>query len=446
MRSQPFIHLETVNLHGACEHRAKLGDNRKEHVRYVDSVNQPPPEPFRQTMTRLISIILTCLLVSSCATRLPALPVEYAKRLPWGAVDPDSGLTVGIDHSIQKMGSGQMPPDTDGDGKPNYTLLLVSGGGAKGAFGAGVLKGWSELGSRPDFTIVTGVSTGALMSTWVFLGSDQDPALQRFYTRTSNAQIFRRRNILSAMFGDSILDTTPLHNTLAAAIDESMLDAVAAEYRRGRRLYVASTDLDNNRLVVWDLGAIAASGHPDRLKRYHDALIASASIPVGFPPVYFSIDVDGQRYSQMHVDGGAVANFLLTGFILDRQKAMAAAPVNQDTVNADLYLLLNNQLTPQAPTRPVNPTLVSIAAAASWATSWSAQTSQMVRAYRAANGIGMGFHLAGIPDDYDGPLPIVGFVPDEMQALFEFGQSRAKSAGFWLQAPPGIDPREHPDD
>jgi predicted acylesterase/phospholipase RssA len=389
---------------------------------------------------RVLLVILS--LLTACASRPPPLPPDYAWSLPWGAVSPETGSTVGMADGFGHVGHGVLPADLDDDGRPNYSLLLISGGGAKGAFGAGVLKGWSEEGSRPEFSVVTGVSTGALMASWAFLGSHYDDELEYFYTELTDAKIFRRRNRLLALFGDSLLDTKPLRQTIAGAVDAGLLDEVAGEYRKGRRLYIASTDLDHTRLVVWDLGAIAASDRPGKLERYREAGRAAASIPVAFPPVYFPVEVDGQEFSQMHVDGGAVANFFMTSFILDRQRALLPTGMDRRDVDIDIYLLVNGHLQPSHQPEPISPHVLPIALAASWATSWSAQTNQLVRAYRAATGIGAGFHLAGVPEDYDGALPMTSFDPEVTVPLFRYGESLARKGELWLSEPPGIDWRE----
>lgn len=403
---------------------------------------EPPEES--SPMNRLIGV-LAVILLSACASRPEPLPHAHAWALPWGAVDPDTGRSVGIGEALADAGRGQVPPDTDGNGRANYSALIISGGGAKGAFGAGVLKGWAEAGERPDFTIVTGVSTGALMATWAFLGPRYDGELERFYTQTTDAQIFSRKALVGVPFGSSLLDTGPLRRTIASVVDERLLAEVAREYHKGRRLYVASTDLDNGRLVVWDMGAIAASDRPDRLERYREALRASASIPIGFPPVYFPVEVDGREYSQMHVDGGAVANLFLTGYVLDRQRALARPGLRRKDVDIDLYLLVNSHLLPQAQGEGTAPGLISIAMASSWATSWSAQTNQLVRAYQAAKGMDAGFHVVGIPGDYAGELPLSSFEPEVMTPLFRFGESLGRGGGFWLSEPPGINWRERVD-
>jgi hypothetical protein len=396
-----------------------------------------------QLVMRALIVLLSLAIMTGCATRPKPLPEEHAWTLPWGAVDPDTGITVGLDGDIADAGRGRLPEDFDGDGRPDFAALIISGGGAKGAFGAGILKGWSASGRRPEFTIVTGVSTGALMATWAFLGPDYDQPLEHFYTHTTDDQVFTRKSLLLAPFSDSLLDTEPLRRTIAEAVDQRLLDEVAREYREGRRLYVASTDLDNRRLVVWDLGAIAASDRADRVERYREALRASASIPVGFSPVYFPIEIEGEAYGQMHVDGGAVANLFMTGFILDRQRKLLPAGIERGAVDIDFYVLVNSYLLPQPEGEPVAPSLISISTAAAWATSWSAQTDRLVRAYQGARGMGAGFHLVGIPDDYPGELPLASFDPATMTPLFRYAETMGSSGAFWLAEPPGIDWREH---
>ena len=219
------------------------------------------------------------------------------------------GTTVANDHAVV---------DTDQDGVPNISVLGLSGGGSNGAFAAGLLSGWTESGDRPEFKVVTGVSTGALIATFAFLGPEYDDALGQLYTTITDDQIFRRRGPLSVLFDDSLRSTSPLRETVARWISPAVLERVAAEHRKGRRLYVATTNLDGNRLVAWDLGEIAASNRADRLQRYHDVLIASSAVPVAFPPVYFPVTVDETQYFQMHVDGGASANIFLCGFYVRR--------------------------------------------------------------------------------------------------------------------------------
>lgn len=310
------------------------------------------------------ALVVVAVLLSACATRPPPLPHESYEALPWGAIDVhahdakvDSRYSRGLSRAL----------NTETGRRPRYALLSLSGGGAKGAFGAGLLCGWTKHGTRPNFKVVTGVSTGALMATFVFLGSKYDRELERFYTTTTNADIMTRHRF--GAFGDSMADSAPLCKTIARFVDEEVLEVVAAEHRKGRRLYVATTDLDGNRLVVWDLGAIATSQHPERLDRYRDVLLASASIAIVFPPVYFPVEVDGRRYWQMHVDGGAITNVFFSGFMLDVQREIEHENIKQGA-QVDYYIIMNGELEPGPLQEPIKPNLFSIATAFTWSTSW----------------------------------------------------------------------------
>jgi hypothetical protein len=341
----------------------------------------------------------------------------------------DSRLSPGLSRAL----------NTETGRRPRYALLSLSGGGAKGAFGAGLLCGWTENGTRPNFKVVTGVSTGALMATFVFLGSKYDRELERFYTTTTNADIMTRYRF--GAFGDSMADSAPLRKTIARFVDEEVLELVAAEHHKGRRLYVATTDLDGNRLVVWDLGAIATSRHPERLQRYRAVLLASASIPIVFPPVYFPVEVDGKRYWQMHVDGGAITNVFFSGFMLDVQREIERENIKHGA-QVDYYIIMNGELEPGPLQEPIEPNLFSIATAFTWSTTWASQVNTLVRLYRAARGIGIGFHLAGIPEDYAGAVPTTSFDPKRMSALFRYAKGLAARGYPWLTAPPGLGRRE----
>jgi hypothetical protein len=356
--------------------------------------------------------------------------------LPWGAIDARS-YDAAADARLLRSPSPALPSKRAG--LPRYALLALSGGGAKGAFGAGLLCGWTKAGTRPQFKVVTGVSTGALMATFAFLGSKYDRELERFYTTTTNSDVMTRRWF--GAFNTSVADTAPLREMIARFIDERVLEAVAAEHRKGRRLYVATTDLDGNRLVIWDLGAIAASKHPARLNRYRNVVLASASIPMVFPPVYFPVDVDGKRYWQMHVDGGVIANVFFSGFMLDVQRYNERANIKHGA-QVDLYIIMNGDLKPEPLPQPIKPNLFSIATAFSYSTSWSSQIGTVTRLYRAAHGIGIGFHLAGIPEDYPGAVPTTSFDPKRMRKLFHYAEDLAASGYPWLKAPPGLNWRE----
>ncbi len=185
-----------------------------------------------------------------------------------------------------------------------HNYLAISGGGANGAFGVGLLMGWTATGERPEFSMVTGVSTGALTAPFAFLGSDYDDEMKEVYTSTTTDDIAEERNLLSAALGDSVADTAPLKTLIARYIDTEMIDAIAWEHQRGRRLFIGTVNLDAGRSVIWNIGAIAASDHPQRISLIQELLRASAAIPVAFPPVMITVEAEGKQYDEMHVDGG----------------------------------------------------------------------------------------------------------------------------------------------
>jgi hypothetical protein len=203
---------------------------------------------------------------------------------------------------------------------PEVQLLAVSGGGENGAFGAGLLCGWSEHGTRPVFELVTGVSTGALTAPFAYLGSSYDPKLRIVYTGLAPSDVLRKRFFTAALFDDAMADNSPLFNTISIYLNESMLAALAKSYDDGRLLFIGTADLDAQQPVIWNIGAIAKSGHPRALDTIRRILLASAAIPGAFPPTLFDVTLDGVAHQELHVDGGAFAQAFLYPAGLTRQR------------------------------------------------------------------------------------------------------------------------------
>jgi predicted patatin/cPLA2 family phospholipase len=392
---------------------------------------------------RVVLVALLALVaVSGCATRPVPLPKDTVSALPWGAIDERNYDIEAEAREAREATALDTAKsfDPDGDGRPNYALLALSGGGSRGAFGAGILTGWTKRGSRPEFKVVTGVSTGALMATPVFLGPKYDAELVRFYTSTTDKDVFSGPSYFDALFGVSVMNTAPLQRTLRERLPDAMIDEVAAAHRKGRRLYVGTTDLDGNRLVIWDMGAIAASGRPDRYERYRQVLLASASIPVAFPPVYFPVEVGGKRYYQMHVDGGASANIFFTGFMLKLQAAIERERIGTLRPQVDFYAILNGPLEPSPLSEAISPTVFAIASGMLWTTSWSAQLSQLGVMYAATQQLGIGYHIVGLPPDYPDPPPVATFDPPRMVKLLQYGESLWEHGEPWRTKPPAFLP------
>jgi len=314
----------------------------------------------------------------------------------------------------------------------NVTILALSGGSDDGAFGAGLLNAWSEMGSRPEFTTVTGVSTGALSAAFAFLGSDYDDELRKIYGGFPQKSIFRLRNWLSILPKASVADSAPLAKLIAQFVDEELLADVAREHRRGRRLVVQTSHLDAQRAVIWDLGAIAASGAPNAIDVFRKALLASASVPVAFPPVLFEVEVDGQVYDEMHADGGVISqSTTLTSWQMDISEEVSQRRDKPSTIS--LYIVRNSKITPEAQT--VDYGLVDIAGRSISTLLKSQGIGDLLSAYAAARIRGADFYATWIGDDFvhDHPDP---FDPGYMRALFDYGYNLMKSGNAWARKPP----------
>jgi len=314
------------------------------------------------------------------------------------------------------------------------SALVLSGGGANGAFGAGFLNGWTEAGTRPTFKLVTGISTGALIAPYAFLGSDYDAELEEAFTTVTNKDIYRFRSPFTVLKKDSLTHTDPLALKLEEVIDDDMLRAIATEHRRGRRLFVGTTNLDAQRLVVWNMGAIAASGRPGSLDLFRKVLLASASIPVAFPPVYFEVEVDGKRFDEMHVDGGVIAEFFLWGAMVDIVDARQKLQIDADQRSqASIYIIRNSQI--DAATEQVEPKLIDIASRSMITVLKSVAMGDLIRIWALAERDGVDFNYVGIPPEH-AESDASTFDPSDMRRLFELGRAMALDPNPWRKEPP----------
>ena len=318
----------------------------------------------------------------------------------------------------------------DGGQDKVITMLMVSGGGENGAYGAGVLCGWSESGERPEFDVVTGISTGALIGPLAFLGREYDAALRRGYTEVEAKNIFDRLSIWTILNRrTSLADTRPLARMIAAMLGERELRAIARQHERGRRLYIGTTDLDSQTIVVWDIGAIATSGRPDALALVHRVMLASSAIPVVFPPVLFTVEAGGKRYEELHVDGGTVAQ-AFGGLILLAQESEP-----KTRIPMRMYLLRNGRLAPQ-----YAPPAMRIGALADRSLTTSAVSqglNDVLRAYAVAQRLGAEFYLTSIPASFDEVLT-TPFDREYMRDLFAVGYEFGRRNSPWDRLPPGV--------
>lgn len=311
---------------------------------------------------------------------------------------------------------------------PPSSFLAISGGADNGAFGAGFINGWTTTGTRPEFRMVTGISTGALIAPFAFLGPSYDAQLREVYTKLGPDSIFSRRALTAALFSDAMADTRPLGETIDRYVDGRMLAAIAREYERGRLLMLGTTDLDAQRPVIWNIGAIAASGHPQALDLFRKILLATAAIPGAFPPVMIDIEVDGARHQEMHVDGGVNAQLFLYPGSFDP----GLLPVrSQQTA----YLIRNARLDPEH--AEVERRTISIAGRAIGTMLQAAGYSDVALAYFLTKRDDVAYRLAYIGADFTEPRGRP-FEPAYMRALFDYGYAQARSGNPWHIVPPGL--------
>jgi predicted patatin/cPLA2 family phospholipase len=310
--------------------------------------------------------------------------------------------------------------------------LILSTGGADGAFGAGLLNGLTAAGKRPDYAVVTGVSTGALMAPFVFAGPRYDAALAAVYTHTSAADIFEVGGT-----GESFLDTWPLKDLIAKQITPALLADIAAAHQAGRRLFIVTTNLDAGRSVVWDMGAIAVhfiahgagQGGEDALKLFRKILLASGSVPGAFPPVLIDVEGGGKRFAEMHVDGGVGGQFFVTPPALMQSTSTYKIPADA------LYIIVNSSLQPEF--QLVERSTPSILAQTVSMAIKADLRVLLDRASVAAKNSGIGFNVATIPSSFDAPSR-GAFDPDYMKALFNVGYDQGKSASPFAAEPPAF--------
>ena len=311
-------------------------------------------------------------------------------------------------------------------------LLGISGGGENGAFGAGLLNGWTERGGRPAFFLVTGISTGALSAPFAFLGSDWDAKLKSVYTDITLADVIVQRGYTAAIWNDAMADNSPLFRTISRYLDEAMLAEIARAYDGGRLLLIGTSNLDAQMPVIWNIGAIARSGHPKAPDTIRRILLASSAIPGAFSPVLFDATLDGQRFQELHVDGSAFAQVFLYPASVSRfrrERLARRLPV----APARAWVIRNGRLDPEWAS--VERRTLGITGRAITAMISASGLNDVLRIHAAAERDGVDYNLAFIGRDftveYDKP-----FEQSYMRPLFEYGRQRALRGDAWVKRPP----------
>ncbi len=397
-------------------------------------VIQLPMEISARSTVQLSVLVMLLALVAACAhvPKRSPLPAEHAddagvlgipRARMWGDAPPP------WEHDWFKRSKAELKERYSGVyGRP-HTYLAISGGGENGAFVAGILTGWTAAGDRPEFTTVTGISAGALVAPFAFLGSEYDEVLKSVSSGLKADDVYKRRGVIRALRTDAMATTGPLKALIAKYVDAEVMEKIAAAHRDGRSLNIGTANLDSMRPVIWRIGPIANSGHPGALALIRKILLASASVPAAFPPVLIPVEVDGTTYDELHVDGGAASQVFLYPVGVDYDEVLAKLGVPG---RPKVYIIRNSRLDPIY--EEVENKLFPIAGRSLESLIRTQGIGDIYRIYLQTCRDGLEFHLAYIPSDFtaksDGE-----FDRAYMQALFDLAYERSKAGYDWVKMP-----------
>ena len=365
-------------------------------------------------------LALTCSLALGACTSLPRTPYTAAEASTSRVLDID-GLRRYADDPVTKF---SFEKDTSTATK---SYLALSGGGADGAYGVGVLNGWTAAKTRPTFSVVSGVSTGGLIAPFAFLGSQYDDTLKEVYTSGIAESLLSDPSIMRVLFGSGLFGNTRLRELVARYVGPEIMAQVARENAKGRRLLVVTTDLDTQRTAIWDMGKIAAVGTPEALKLFRDVMAASASIPLVFPPILIEAEGQGRRFEEMHVDGGVTAPVLT---LPDALLFQGRLPGNS---RMNIYILVNKKL--ERTFELVSNSTLDVASRSLSSITQSQTRSVIFSTYDFAKRNRWGFHLSYIERDYPAAAS-EGFDTAYMRALYQHGYEKAASGRAWTSTLP----------
>jgi len=347
-------------------------------------------------------------------------PPKEQVRTPFTLEDQNAAVVPGIPDA-------RVWGDSDTDFQrvlptANGPWLAISGGGADGAYGAGLLMGWSQAGSRPEFAVVTGASIGGLIGTYAFLGPRYDDELRQNFAEITAADVFEDKAT-----PESLLDSWPLKQLIEKRVTPSMLTAIAAEHNKGRRFFVVTTNQDAGRRVVWNMGAIAARGDEKALKLFRDVLLASSSIPGFFQPVLIEVEANGKTFQEMHLDGTVTAPL----FVMPESMLVSGTtrlPTNQ------IYVIVNSKLSSEfsMPERR----LFSILGRTIGVALTSAIKGELLLLTTNAPRIGLSVNIARVPDAFT-QVNRGLFDHVYMEALFKYGLEQAMKGEAFANGPTG---------
>lgn len=388
-------------------------------------------------------LLATAIMLSGCAATLPRNGIASASLAETAEIPGMPGVRFWGDEVPKnpiaevRRRTAHMPPIARDaktqDGRKVIDTLALSGGGSDGAFGAGVLAGWTKRGDRPAFEVVTGVSAGAIIAPFAYLGPSEDEKLHTIWTQYKQDEVVTPE-IFSGLFGGPALaSTTPLQNLIAQYVDRRFLDRIAAQYKRGRILLVLTTNLDAQRPVVWNMGEIALNRSPAATELFRKVILASAAIPAAFPPVKIEVEADGKDYDELHVDGGTTREVFVSP-VDAPLKAFDSLFVNKPIRR--YFIIKNGKATPEQ--EVVKPTTLQIAGRSISTLIKSQNQGEVYHIYRVALDGGADFNFLAVPPSFKFETKEI-YDPKYQSALYSEGVAEGRR-GKWLKSPPGQAP------
>lgn len=374
-------------------------------------------------------------LFTGCSQRPPALPEAYAQKLPWGAIDLDinSSEQCAIKNSLGTAITQKAYRYSDSNGSVPFNILALTGGGSRGAFGTGLLIGWRDRGDMPKFDIITGISTGAVMAPFIFLGGEELKKVEHFYTKMYTEDVFTD-SWFNFFNGGHIMNAEPLKKLFTKNFDKTFLDKIAKEHANGRRLYIGTTNIDTGQLIVWDMGAIASSDRADKYERFCDIIYASSALPVYLPPQYMEVDVDGNSYYQMHVDGGIYSQVFMIGLLVNWKDVLDLQEHANQNFDTTLYTVSNRKYRQRDRYEPVQEDSFSIIEAYVLTEMDLLFDKSVYRIYSSCMNKGIKFRMAAIPEKMEAIITNpTEFEPEKMIELFNVGYNLGFTGVKWKE-------------
>lgn len=407
--------------------------------------------PIGRLRSFILPLSIAVLAAGGCAViepRSPAPEAGIGAARPYGIEAPliriwGDGLTADSIKYIESVRSDAMAQTHARqialDEVIQSDSIALSGGGPDGAFGAGLLAGWTARGDRPRFDLVSGVSTGAIIALFTYLGPEYDEALREIYAGDYRTADLATQRLFSALTGGSSLyDVSGYRDLIDKYIDDEIVEKLAVAYREGRVLLVGTTNLDASRPVNWNIGAIAASGDPDAKTLIRDIIQASSAIPAAFPPVLIPVEIDGRRYDEMHVDGGATQQVMLYAPEIRTQDIVGEVGAR---MSRRIWVVVNNKL--RKPYEPVRPTAFSVAAKAASSLLSGSGSGDVYRIFAIAERDRAKLNVISIPRDFDG-VPSEVFDPVYMKRLYDLGYEAGLAGDQWSPYPLDFAPSNAP--